>query len=49
MELNDSCSTVLPSASLTVFLAELVHHRLGDLVVGARPDIDDLVVTLAVR
>src|SRR5690606_1308764 len=26
---------------------EVVHHRLGDQVVGARPDIDDLVVTLA--
>ena len=28
--------------------AELLHHRLGDLVVGARPDVDDLVVALAV-
>src|SRR5690606_10624348 len=30
------------------FHAELVHHRLGDLVIGARPDVDDLVVALAV-
>ena len=29
------------------FLADLVHHRACDPVVGARPDIDDLVVTLA--
>jgi hypothetical protein len=28
--------------------AELVHHGLGDLVVGARPDVHDLVVALAV-
>jgi len=28
--------------------AELLHHRLRDLVVGARPDVDDLVVALAV-
>jgi hypothetical protein len=29
-------------------LAELLHHRLGDLLVGARPDVDDLVVALTV-
>ena len=32
-----------------VFDAELLHHGLGDLVVRARPDVDDLVVALAVR
>ena len=30
-----------------VFRAEHVHHRLGDLLVGVRPDVDDLVVALA--
>ena len=29
------------------FGAQIVHHRLGDLVVGARPDIHHLVVALA--
>ena len=28
------------------FLVQVVHHRLGDLVVGARPDVDHLVVAL---
>ena len=28
--------------------AELLHHGLRDLIVGARPDVDDLVVALAV-
>ena len=31
-----------------VFRAELLHHGLGDLVIGARPDVDHLVVALAV-
>ncbi len=30
-------------------LAELPHHRASHLVVGVRPDVDDLVVALAVR
>src|SRR5690606_5833132 len=34
--------TILDHFGLQVF-----HHRLGDLVIGTRPDIDDLVVTLA--
>ena len=34
--------------ALDLLAAELLHHRLGDLVVGARPDVDDLVVALAV-
>ena len=29
--------------------AELLHHRLGDLIIRARPDVHDLVVALAVR
>ena len=37
-----------PSASTTDLGAQLLHHRLGDLVVGARPDVDDLVVALAI-
>ncbi len=31
-----------------IFGAELFHHRLGDVVIGARPDVDHLVVALAV-
>ena len=29
--------------------AQFLHHRLGDMVVGSRPDIHDLVVPLAIR
>jgi hypothetical protein len=32
---------------LHVVRADAVHHRLGDLLVGARPDVDHLVVALA--
>ena len=49
MELNDSCLTVLPSAVGDFHRAELRHHRLGDVVAGAAPDVDDLVVALALR
>ena len=48
IELNDFWRCFLPQLSVDLFGAELLHHRLGDLVVGARPDVDDLVVALAV-
>ena len=38
---------VLAVAVLDHFNPEVFHHRLGDLVIGPRPDIHDLVVTLA--
>jgi hypothetical protein len=47
MELNASCLTVLPWRFSTVFLAELLHHHLADLLAAARPDVDHLVVALA--
>ena len=31
------------------FSAKLLHHRLGYLLIGIRPDVDNLVVTLALR
>jgi len=48
MELNDSCSTCLAVAVDDRLLGRAGHHRLADLVAGLRPDVDDLVVALAV-
>ena len=48
IELNDFCFCGLPSRIDRVFDAELLHHGLSDLVVGTRPDVDHLVVALAV-
>ena len=39
----------MPSAIFDLLRADAFDHRLGDLLVGARPDIDDLVVALARR
>ena len=49
MELNDSCLTVLAFAIDDFHRAELRHHRLRDVVAGAAPDVDHLVVALALR
>ena len=38
---------VLTGSVLYGVRTQFVHHRLGDLVIGTRPDIDNLVVTLA--
>ena len=47
MELNDSCFDLLAFAVGDFHRAELRHHRLRDVVAGAAPDVDDLVVALA--
>ena len=48
-ELNDAWSFVLAVAVDDVLVREAVHHRLGNQIVRARPDVDHLVVLLALR
>ena len=48
IELNDFCLCFWPLRVGRLFGAELLHHGLGHLVIGARPDVDHLVVALAV-
>ena len=48
MELKDFCFCLTPLHVDGLFGAELLHHGLGDLVIGTRPDVHDLVVALAV-
>ena len=47
MELNDSWSTVFSVGILYSFGTQFIHHGLGHLVIGTRPDINNLVVALA--